>query len=236
MEVAMMNNNGRPLSRKQTVRLLVALTILAWATQTLLKQWGFGAEISAAPTTRQAPVDMGDATTEKFVPSIQLYPNGATLELRSEATVIGQEVKLRQICRWSDRDKSFFEPVGDLVLTRLGSKAPFKAITLQDIRDTLRDAGVNTAPINFAGSASCTVSRSDVEYSEKNGLQQWIEAKEAARATTRPSDDPALKGRPGSKNTVAAAPATHSSEQEAVRTLRSALISDLATRLNVSAD
>ena len=52
--------NGRPLGNCATVRLLIALTILAWATQTLLHQWGYGAErrpqwsrsnLSPAPST-----------------------------------------------------------------------------------------------------------------------------------------------------------------------------------------
>src|SRR5262245_44235961 len=123
MEVVMMNNNnGRPLSRRQTVRLMIALTILAWATQTLLKQWGFGAEIpTTEPATEQAE------STEKFVPGSSRYASGATLELRTEATVIGGDVKLRQVCRWADSDKHIFEPMGDLVLVRLGARAPFKS-------------------------------------------------------------------------------------------------------------
>ena len=40
----MMNNDGgRPLGIRKTVQLMVILTILAWATQTLLSQWGYGA-------------------------------------------------------------------------------------------------------------------------------------------------------------------------------------------------
>jgi len=34
--------NGRPISKKKTVQLMVILTILAWATQTLFHQWGYG--------------------------------------------------------------------------------------------------------------------------------------------------------------------------------------------------
>src|SRR5581483_12417363 len=108
---------------------------------------------------------------------------GATLELRSEATVIGSEVKLRQVCRWSDADKSLFDPIGDLVLAHLSQPAPFKAMTLQEIRGILSGAGVNVAVINFAGATSCTISRSDVEYDEHQALQQWIDAKQQADAT-----------------------------------------------------
>ena len=43
----MMNPNHRPLSMRKKVQLMVALTILAWATQTLFHQWGFGNDLSA---------------------------------------------------------------------------------------------------------------------------------------------------------------------------------------------
>ena len=39
-----MNNNNPRLSKRKQVQLLVVLTILAWATQTLMHQWGFGQE------------------------------------------------------------------------------------------------------------------------------------------------------------------------------------------------
>jgi flagella basal body P-ring formation protein FlgA len=217
MEVAMMNHNGRPLSKKQTVRIMVALTILAWATQTLLHQWGFGAQLGD---------QAAEAAPEKFVPPADsVSPIGATLEIRTDAVIIGAEVKLRQICRWSDRDKSVFEPIGDLVLARLGPKAPFKSIGLDEIRGLLRDAGVNTAAINFAGSTSCTIARSDVEYDEQNALQQWIDARQ---------------GRSQEPETVEAAaqpkqaPATQPREDSPVRTLREALVNDLATRLGIT--
>ena len=45
----MSNNNGpRPLGMRKTVQLMVILTILAWATQTLLSQWGYGATPAVA--------------------------------------------------------------------------------------------------------------------------------------------------------------------------------------------
>src|SRR5439155_25869405 len=98
MEVAMLTPNGR-ISKRKTVQLMIALTILAWATQTLLHQWGFGAEVSAAPATQAS-----EENAEKFVPGNSTC--GATLELRSEATIVGAEVKLRQLCRWCDADST----------------------------------------------------------------------------------------------------------------------------------
>jgi flagella basal body P-ring formation protein FlgA len=212
-----MMNNGRPLSKKQTVRILVALTILAWATQTLFRQWGYGAQLTAE--------DRAAAPEEKFVPDESYSNKVATLELRSEATVVGAEVKLRQVCRWADRDQKLFEPIGDLVLARLAQRAPFKSISLQEIRGLLRDAGVNTAAINFAGAVTCTVSRSDVQYDEHSALQQWIDARQP---TTQPEATVAAG--------PATVPATGPSAPIAAGSLRGKLIADLATRLSLPAE
>lgn len=215
-----MMNNGRPLTKKQQVRVMVALTILAWATQTLFKQWGYGAQLPATQPSR------GDELAERFVPVTTLYPRGVTLEVRSNATVIGGEVKLRQICRWSDRDKGLFDPIGDLILVRLAPDTPFKAVSVDEIRGLLRDAGVNIAAINFAGSVNCTVARSDVHYDEREALQKWIESNDTAKTLAEgPTSAPHV--------TVAAAPATVPTENGPVRTLREMLVADLAVRLNL---
>ncbi len=48
--------NNRPLGKRKQVQLLVVLTLLAWATQTLLHQWGYGQEVApASPTDQTAP-------------------------------------------------------------------------------------------------------------------------------------------------------------------------------------
>lgn len=198
-------NNHRRLTKKQTIRVLLALTILAWATQTLVSQWALGQEIGG----------------EKFVPGSPRFDAGATLELRSEATIVGEEVFLRQVCRWTQQDQSVLAPLGDMVLARIGPGAPFRSITLEEIKTTLRDAGVNIAALNFVGAAACTVNRSDVEYDERTALSQWIAAKEA---TTQPAEsiDPA----PASA--IEAEPST-------IRSLRKILIEDLSQRLRIPA-
>ncbi len=43
-------NNNRPLSKRKQVQLLVLLTILAWATQTMLHQLGYGQEVPTSVT------------------------------------------------------------------------------------------------------------------------------------------------------------------------------------------
>src|SRR3954466_3336718 len=115
---------------RKTVQLMVWLTILAWAPQVLFAQWAHGAEPGVQYA--QVPVELGGS--EKFVPGGERFYAGATLELRGEVTVIGEEVKLKQVCRWPDADKAAFEPIADLVLMRLARQAPFKTLTVKEVR------------------------------------------------------------------------------------------------------
>jgi len=237
-----MYGNGRPLGTRKRIQLLIAVVLLAWATQTLLRQWGYGAEVTA-----------GGEPAEKFVPGAARFAAGATLEIRGEAIVLGSEVQLKQVCRWSDVDAQLFTPVADLVIARVGPKSPFRAITIDEIRSTLHDAGVNLALVKFSGPTSCIVSRSDGEFDEATALRQWAEAK-GEDAGTGGEKDKGTRGQ-GDKETgrtVASVPlapgplvpssAVPSSPRprvpaspipEPVRTLKSLLSSDLAIRLSV---
>jgi len=277
------------------VQLLVLLTILAWATQTLMQQWARGQEIpvplsqptdavagsdgvplrpdptqprpmatgwSDAQPDRVAPVANGPTqeqfaqSQEKFLAGSPGLVAGATLEVRSESSIIGGEVKLRQVCRWSEADKAAFEPIADLVLTRMAPNAPFRSVTLDEIKQTLHDAGMNLGVVRFAGSLSCTVSRTDVQYDAQNALQQWIDARNVP--TTRDAAPPALVaaltpttlasgGSGGAREAQPArfvpAPAPGDppakpavDDGQPVHTLRNLLVADLAERLSVSAD
>jgi flagella basal body P-ring formation protein FlgA len=216
------NDNGRPLNKRQTIRVLIALTILAWATQTLLAQWGFGATISDQPAAApaSAPADQSIAP-EKFVPGSTGFDAGATVELRGEAVVVGEEVKLRQVCRWSQRDDAALAPIGDMTLARLTRAAPFRSVSIDEIKAMLHDAGVNTAALNFVGATACTVSRSDVEYDERTALDQWITAREAASAN--PTSQPATQ--------QAQLTADAQTDPSPARSLRKLLAENLAQRL-----
>jgi flagella basal body P-ring formation protein FlgA len=282
------NGNGRPLSKKKQVQLMVALTILAWATQTLRHQWGFGADIAmVAPDAQQIvpqPGDPADSTTaasadaapttapsedaddavagkEAFVPGADRFAQGATLEMRSEATIIGSEIKLRQICRWSDDDKAVFAPVADFVIARIKPASPFRNISITELKSVLHDAGINLATINIVGASACTVSRSDTAYDEHTALQQWIDAKEGdSRGGNTPATQPdagaqagaqascqassqasswsdgASQGVSVSTATAAAAVPAAATEEKQYHTLRDLLTQDLATRINLPVD
>ena len=236
----MQYGNGRPLGIRKTVRLMVALTILAWATQTLLSQWGYGAP-----------------PAEKFVPRDETNNGGGavtrtvTLEVRPDATVVGADVKLKQICRWSGRDAAFFAPVADLVVARVTPGEPFRAIGIQELRATLHDAGVNAAVVNFAGALSCTISRSDVQLDEHDALQQWANARVRAKApaaaasATSEEDAATVADKPQMASAVepaetpvapARAVAPEMAEESPYRSLRQVLVADLAQRLGLAVE
>jgi len=205
------NGNGKPLSIRKRVNVLVGLTILAWATQTLLSQWARGADT------------LGNGPVEKFTPDSAIRV-GTTIELRTEATVIGAEVKLRNICRWSDQDAAVMQSIGDLTLARLDDKTPFVSITIPEIKLILKEAGANLAMLNFVGSTTCGVNRSDAQVEQGQSLQKWIEAKEA-------NPSPALMTTPkASANLEVTQPVVDVRAQS----LRDMLKDDLATRLNLS--
>jgi flagella basal body P-ring formation protein FlgA len=271
----MYNGNGRPLSKKKQVHVMIALTILAWATQTLRHQWGFGADVQLTTpnsnSTDAAPADAtsaasedGTTAKETFVPDDSRAETGATLELRSEATIIGTEIKLKQICRWADADKPVFAPIADFVVARIKPGSPFRSVSIAQIKSMLHDAGINLATINVVGATACTIARSDTVYDERTALEQWIDAKQgtgdapatqpATDSTPQPNSQPNAQPSPPNpwsdsavqgvsvttapQAQAAAQPAVLASETEEKQfhSLRELLTRDLATRTNLPID
>jgi flagella basal body P-ring formation protein FlgA len=213
---------GRPLPTRSRIRLTIALMILAWATQLLLHQWGYGAEAQSA------------AGAERFV-APAASGAAAVLELRDEATVYGTEVRLKQLFRWSERDAAAAGAVGELVLLRFDANAPYKSISLDEIKTTLRDAGVSLAALRFTGATACTVSRADTQVDQTTALQQWVDAKRGAASdgtngTARASATPVAPPTRTEINTAEPA------DTSPVRTLRDLLKADVCQRLSVPAD
>jgi flagella basal body P-ring formation protein FlgA len=224
--------NNRRLTKKKQVQLLVALTILAWATQTLLHQWGYGQVVtpdqSAADQTAvaQAPGDVAPAVdvtddlppAEKFVPGNANATPSGTLELREEARVSGGDVSLKQICRWSDSDASVFTPIADLTVMHFPSGVTFQTVSVDQIRQTLHDAGVNIAMINFAGVMACSVTRTDGQSSGPQTVEQWLDSQQPQ--TAKASSTPVADTKPDPNYHV----------------LRDLLTNDLSQRLNIPPD
>jgi len=227
-----MHGNGRPLGMRKRIQVLVAVVLLAWATQTLLHQWGFGATI---------PID---TPAEKFVPGTDRFIAGATLEMRGDATIVGGDVKLKQVCRWSDSDAQVFSPVADLVVMRLSAKSTYRAISVDQIRTVLHDAGVNLGVVKFSGPTSCTIGRSDTSFDEKNALREWAEAKgnDAEGTEARRHEGTEGKAAVAAVSTTAPAampPVISVAAKEGtspVKTLRDLLIEDLSVRTGVAVE
>ena len=213
--------NGRPISNRKKAQLLVALTILAWATQTLFHQWARGEDV---------PAGSDAVASERFVPSTARTSAGATLELKDEATVRGGDVLLRQVCRWSKADAQFFAPLADLIIARFQGTAPFQSVSLDEIRRTLRDAGVNLAIIRFAGSTRCTVARGDVKSDDATGLQQWADARSGKVQVATPLETQTPL--PAAAVVAGAGSAKPHAGTES-KSLRDLLVDDTAIRLNV---
>lgn len=237
-----MYGNGRPLGLRKRMQIVTAVILLAWATQTLLHQWGYGAEVPLP----------SEQATEKFVPGGPRFAEGATLELRSDATIYGAEVRLKQVCRWADSDAQVFLPVADLVIARIDRGAPFRGVTVDQIRSTLHDAGMNLGVIRFAGPLSCTITRSDANYDEQTALRLWAAAKDGnvGDGPTEGRGDGETRGRgDGEKETLSPRAASDSippsprppvspslPTQDAAKTLRTLLAEDLSVRLEIPKD
>jgi flagella basal body P-ring formation protein FlgA len=212
LEVAM---KQRPLTKRKQAQLLIVFTLLAWATQTLLHQWGYGQDVPQDLT--QTP-DLPAA--DKFVPSDSDSTPAGTLELRQDATISGADVLLKQVCRWSDSDAAVFTAIADLKLAHLADGAGMQSFTVDDIRQTLHNAGVNIAMINFSGATSCNVTRSDAQADPQQTVAQWIDSQQPPAA---PKQTPTLAASP---NDIKPDPNFHS--------LRDLLAQDLGQRLGIA--
>lgn len=224
----MMNNrNGRPLSRRRQIQFLVIVTLLCWATQTLMSQWGFGAEVYVSYAD--------DSSAGAFVPVATSA--SAPIEFRSQAKVTGELITLRHVCRWSEADAATYEPVADLALAKIPDGRTFVSISVEQLRQTLRDAGVNMARVQLSGAMTCTITRTDAgALGQGEGLQQWIAAREqqipsldapkqmSAAPLTSDEADLAADGEPAEVV-----------EPVVYRTLKQILIDDLARTLNMDA-
>jgi flagella basal body P-ring formation protein FlgA len=209
------------------VQVLVLLTLLLWATQTLLWQWSHAADVMpyARTTTPTGAAVQTTVTPPAVVPDSFVPPASAagTLELRSQATVYGADVKLKQICRWARADDALFAPIADLGMVRLTDQSS-GAMTIDQVRQKLRDAGVNLSAIRFAGATACTILRSDAPQSQSSDLL-------AQPAVPQDPMQNELRGTEGAQMVADAQAA-----RESRRTLRDVLIKDLADRTHVPVD
>src|SRR5437879_207312 len=135
--------NSKPADLKKMIQGLIILTLLAWATQTLVSQWGFGDEVSQ----------------EKFVAPSR---RSTLIELKSEATIGGNEIHLNQIARWPGASDDEMEQTGDLIIGRFAAGKLSHAVDLDEVKAILEGAGVNLASIDFSGALRCVVTRGEL--------------------------------------------------------------------------
>lgn len=140
--------NPRPLGLRKTIQLLIALTLLAWATQTLFHQWGYGAVIVPQATSPSAKAD------------------GLVIEVRPRIQSPGATVMLRDVCKWSDRDQAVLEPVAEVVIKQLGQTPGVETVSIGDIRAALKASGVNPSSVTFTGAATCAITSGKVTETE----------------------------------------------------------------------
>jgi flagella basal body P-ring formation protein FlgA len=208
--------NNRKLTKKKQIQILVALTILAWATETLLHQWGYGQEVSP---TMDAMTDSGG--TDSFVPRAGDATPSGTLELRDDASIFGADVTLKQVCRWSDSDASVFTPIADLKVLHFSEGVSFQTVTVDQIQETLHEAGVNLAMINFTGATICSITRNDGGPTRTQTVQEWLDTQQGGDAA---------KGEP------VLASVTEPKSEPTFHSLRDLLVTDLSQRLNIPAE
>jgi flagella basal body P-ring formation protein FlgA len=193
-------------------------------------------QIVAPVTVPVVPVsEMG---TELFVPRHRISAIG-TLEIKSDVVVKGPEVKLREVCRWAQENSASFLPIADTVIDHLDSKRP-KRITLDSLRNTMKDAGINLGLVHFAGNTSCLVSCADPETNtppdERTGLNQWIDqSKKRANDPTPPATPTPTSNLPGPASAAETASIVGSDApaSDTFHTLRDLLLQDLSERLNI---
>jgi flagella basal body P-ring formation protein FlgA len=177
----------------------------------VLSQWT-RAEVAAPALPEPAP--------EKFVPGGVLM-RAVGVELKAQATVVGGQVKLKQIARWSETEAAAMQQVGDVVIGKLEGKTS-RSLDIEDVKIALEQAGVNLASINFSGAMACKVTRSDAVLEQAPGppVEPNTErAPQAGRLTEArmPNPAPALEG-------------------QVLRTLREILAADLARNLAVPSE
>ena len=175
-------NNPRPvMSIRKTVQLMVILTILAWATQTLFAQWGLGGlilpERLQSQTADQPPRHSAPPPAPQHAPAprpqpIDRFNGGATVELQprarfTEAAIAARgRVTLRDVCKWSDHDAPVLEPLGDVLIAKLTTTPHVRQVSVDDIKSRLHDAGVNLSQLQFTGSARCAILIGDAQESD----------------------------------------------------------------------
>jgi flagella basal body P-ring formation protein FlgA len=185
----------------------------------------------------------------------------AVLEVRAEASILGTDVHLRQIARWSRKDAGYFRDLGELVVARFSPGDYEMTLDAGQVRQLLEGAGVGAGDVLLRGSARVVVTRLDGRspdaqkspIPESKELAELLDKKPAPppSANQLSDDSDSKKGetkpeaQPASATAPPATPPASSSATPSAdpvadlvghQTLRQALTQDLADRLSLPAD
>jgi len=166
---------------------------------------------------------------ESFVPGLAVLRVTA-IEIIPQATIVGREIRLRQIARWSDADGAAMEQTGDLIIARFDRTQSTQSIDIDSLKNTLEAAGVNLGAMNFAGAMVCKVTRSGSRLDAE--MEQAIAAVQQANATTRPAAAPIGLTAPAPASAADAGGTTSG----AGRSLRELITNDMSDCLSVSVE
>lgn len=193
-----MNDQPPYISRRKKLQLVVILTILAWATQTLFHQWGYSAVITPTAGNRIA-----------------------TIEIRQQGTIFTSLVHLRDIARWSSADAATLAPYAETVIGDLQVPELVRRISATQIAAALHDAGISLATVRLTGFSDCEVTRSATASWTPQAMPHPVQPAIATRipVTLAPAalaNDPAATTRPvqAVAPDVAAAPTTQPARVE----------------------
>jgi flagella basal body P-ring formation protein FlgA len=193
----------------------------------------FARHVFGQPPARGAMQVTTTKTVERFVPRSDL--DIASMEIRAETSVVGNDVTLRHVARWAEVHEQRFAEVADLVVLRLEGDRPFATVSIDQIRQLMLDSGFNPAMLNLSGAVECTINRSDIEFDEAAALKLWIEQGEARHPTTdQPAPRVEVLANLAQAQTAAlegkSAPVDADKPRDD-RTLRQRLVDDLASSL-----
>jgi flagella basal body P-ring formation protein FlgA len=208
---------------------IIAAAALGFVSLTLAAEPDSPSDALATIATARIP----EAGMEKFVPNIAPISCSGTLQMLKAAEIPGNEIRVRQVVRWSEADSASFSSIADLVIDRFDGSAGNRKLTLEELRSTLTGAGVNLGLVHFSGSGTCLLSHADVlapavPTDDRTVIQQWIDQKNKAAADAAPATQPTDLAVDGSS--------VGDLESSPYHSLRDRLLIDLSQRLNLPVD
>ena len=223
-----MRQTTKSLFRKRSLRLAILLCAWVWCIHS----------VARADPADSAPAKLrNDAGAEHFVPHVGHIDCSGSIQMLKAVEVAGNNIRVRDVARWSDTDSDGFSSIADLVIDHFDDSTT-RRIGLDQLKSTLTGAGVNLSQVRFAGPTACLVSRNlsvpDVKppKNDREVVTQWMDEKDRKRtdvAEPKMSPDDAR---------AAVLKAVNSSGDETgeVRSLRETLLKDLSQRLTLPAD